>query len=339
MLKKEKYRISLYCLIFCFLFMTAFLPNLIYAGSKGKIKLADQGFDSIRTHNRIVGFILEHGYGYTPEYVFGETITTINGVARGDLDVHMEVWVQNVQKVFDEGISNGKFVDLGSNFPDSWQGWLVPNYVIEGDPKRGIKPSAPDLKSVNDMSKYWEVFKDPGDPTKGAFYSCIPGWACQEINELKFKAYGLDEHFNIIVPGSDAALSASMASAYKKGKPWFGYYWAPTWVLGKLDMTPLAEPEFDSKLWTKDKRYGCAYPSVNVNIIATASLPKRAPEVVEFLKNYETTLKLNNRMLAYKKDQGADAAETAIWFLNNHQNRWTEWVPADVAAKVKDALK
>jgi glycine betaine/proline transport system substrate-binding protein len=339
MLKNKINLRHLFCLIFCFLFITAFLPELIYAGSRGTIKIADQGFDSIRTHNRIVGFILENGYGYKPEYMFGETITTINGVARGDIDVHMEVWVQNVQKVFDEGISEGKFIDLGSNFPDSWQGWLVPTYVIKGDTKRGIKPMAPGLRSVMDMPKYWEVFKDPGDPSSGIFYSCIPGWACQEINELKFKAYGLDEYFNIIVPGSDAALSASMASAYKKGKSWFGYYWAPTWVLGKLDMTPLAEPEFDSKLWNKDKGYRCAYPSVNVHIIATASLPKRAPEVVEFLKHYETTLKLNNRMLAYKKDQDADAIETAIWFLKNYQNLWTEWVTAEVAAKVKDALK
>jgi glycine betaine/proline transport system substrate-binding protein len=313
-----------------------FFSGVVSAASKTLV-IADVNWDSVQVHNRIAGFIIEKGYGYKVEYIPGATITLFTGLVRGDIDIEMECWVENQQEAYDKGIAAGKIVDLGSNFPDSWQGWLVPTYVVKGDSKRGIKPMAPGLKSINDLAKYWELFKDPEDPSKGRFYSCIPGWECQKINEKKFKAYGLDKHYNIFLPGSDAALNGSMAAAYKKGQPWFGYYWAPTWVLGKLDMTPIEEPAFDKKVW--DTNYACAYPSVRVNIIVNSSLQERAPEIVEFLKNYETTQAMANKFLAYMQDNKANTEEAALWFLKNYEDLWSGWVPADVAKKVKASMR
>jgi glycine betaine/proline transport system substrate-binding protein len=229
------------------------------------------------------------------------------------------------------------FINLGSNFPNSVQGWYVPRYVVEGDEKRGIKATAPDLKSVFDLPKYWELFKDPEDPTKGRFHSCIPGWSCALVNEKKIKAYGIEKNYNIMQPGSGPALAASMETAYKRGKPWLGYYWAPTWVLGKLDMYQLEEPEFDKKLW--DTTQACAYPAVKCDILVHKSLPEKAPEVVAFLKNYETTLDINNKFLAYMQDNKATTDQAAAWFLKNYEDLWTGWVPADMVTKVKAVLK
>ena len=36
--------------------------------------------------------------------------------------------------------------------------------------------------------------------------------------------------------GSGETLATSIASAYADKKPWFGYYWAPTAILGKYPM-------------------------------------------------------------------------------------------------------
>jgi len=323
-------------MVFIMIVMVGLTPCAVFAG--GKVVFADQGFDSIRTHNRIAGFILKHGYGYEPEYMMAESLTVLPSLGRGDIDIFMECWVDNYQEAYDKIVKTGKALDLGANFPDSWQGWLVPTYVIKGDPARGIKPVAPDLKTVFDLKDYWKLFKDPEDPSKGAFISCIPGWGCQKVNNLKLQGYGLDEQFNHIVPGSDAALSGSMIAAYKKGLPWVGYYWAPTWVLGKLDMTPLEEPPYDKNLWNDKDKYACAYPSVKVNIVVSAMFNKRSPEVVEFLKKYETTLQLNNVMLAHMKDTNATAGQTAVWFLKTYDELWTQWVPAEVAKKVKASL-
>jgi glycine betaine/proline transport system substrate-binding protein len=307
------------------------------AAAPKKLVLADVGWDSVQVHNRIAGFILKHGYGYEVEYIPGETIPLFTGMARGDIDITMEVWVANSKEAYDKAMKAGQIIDLGSNFPDSWQGWLVPTYMIKGDSERGIKPMAPDLKSIKDLPKYWKLFKDPEDPSKGRFYNSLPGWECTKINSKKLKVYGLDKYYNDFITGSDAALNGSMAAAFKKGQPWFGYYWAPTWPLGKYDMTPIEEPPFDQEVW--DKNYGCAYPSVKVNIVVHKSLPQKAPDVVTFLKKYETTQAMANQFLAYMRDENADTQTAALWFLENYRDLWHDWVPSDVMEKVETALQ
>ena len=297
---------------------------------KESIIFADLGWESIQVHNRIAAFILENGYGYPPsEYIPGETIPGFLGLTRGDIDIDMECWVENQQEAYDKAIAAGEVVDLGTNFPDSWQGWLVPTYMIED----GLLPEG---ISIDDMPDYWELFKDPEDPSKGVFYSCIAGWECEKINEEKFKEYGLDECYNVFLPGSGAALAAVMVAAYEKHEPHFTYYWAPTWVLGKLNMTPVEEPPFDEEVW--EANHACAYPAVKVNIILNADFYDKNPEVVEFLTKYETTQAQNNKVLAYMQETEGSTEEAAIWFLKNYESVWTEWVPSDVADKVKAAL-
>lgn len=317
------------------------------AADKKPIIFADFGWDSVQVHNRIAATIIGKGMGYETRFVSGETImlnTALIAAKGGEApNINMETWTENWQKLYDEGLAKGKdpntdegFVHLGANFPNSLQGWWVPTYMVKGDAKRGIKATAPGLKSVFDLPKYWKLFKDPEDPSKGRFYSCIPGWSCKIVNDKKFDAYGLKKSFNIMEPGSDAALAASMVSAYKKGKPWLGYYWAPTWILGKLDMTMLEEPDYDQKIWDSTK--GCAYPAVKCDIIVYKKLPEWAPDVVEFLKKYETTLDINNKFLAYMQDNKASTEDAAKWFLKEYESLWTQWVSPDVAAKVKAAL-
>ncbi len=68
-------------------------------------------------------------------------------------------------------------------------------------------------------------------------------------------------------------------------------------------------------------------------------MPKKAPDVVEFLKKYETTQAMANNFLAFMEEKKADTDATAEWFLKENEDLWTGWVSADVAAKVKKALK
>ena len=326
----------------------ALMGAMTPASAKKTIVFADLGWDTVQVHNRIAAFIIEKGMGYPVKYVQGETVMLAKALieSKGDQapNVNMETWTENWQELYDEGLAKGKdpstdkgFVHLGANFPNSLQGWWVPRYVVEGDADRGIKPMAPGLKSVFDLPKYWKLFKDPEDPTKGRFHNCIPGWSCALVNEKKFDAYGIKDNYNIMQPGSGPALAASMETAYKRGKPWLGYYWAPTWVMGKLDMLQLEEPAYDKKIWDTTK--ACAFPAVKCDIIVHKNLPKEAPDVIEFLKNYETTMKINNTFLAYMQDNKADTEQAAMWFLKNYEDLWTNWIPADVVAKVKAAMK
>ena len=53
-------------------------------------------------------------------------------------------------------------------------------------------------------------------------------------------------HLNL---GSGGALDAAIAGAFAKKKPIFTYYWAPTGLMGKVDLVRLTEPKFDSDCW------------------------------------------------------------------------------------------
>lgn len=310
--------------------------------AKPTLVLADASWDSIKVHNQIAGFIIEHGYGYpAPEYTFGDTLPLLQGLSKGDVDIYMEIWADNIQEAWDAALADGSVKNLGPNLPDGPQGWWVPTYMITGDPERGIEPVAPDLKSVSDLPRYWELFKDREVPDKGRFYNSPPGWNITAINEAKIKTYGLEDTFNVFSSGSDPALVTSMVTAYEKGEPWLGYYWEPTWVMGKLDMTMLEEPAYDKAVWNDENNRGCACPPAQVLIGINSELETTAPELVEFLNNYSTTLAQNNDFLAYMNDYEGDNKEeaAAVYFLNTYPEVWKQWVPENVAANVDQALK
>ncbi len=306
--------------------------------AKKAIVFNDRSWDSIQVHNRIAGFILEYGYGYKVEYMFADSVASLTGLGNGDIDVLMEMWVQTNIDGYKKLTESGKMIDLGPNFTNAPSGWYVPTYMIKGDPKRGIEPVAPDLKTVKDLPRYWELFKDPEVPNKGRFYNNPSSWALTfEINETKIHAYGLDKYFNVFDSGSQMALVTTMVSAYESGKPWLGYFWEPTWVMGKLDMTRLGEPAHDPKHWVKGD-YGCAWAADNVAICVNSKLPETNPDVTLFLKKYKTSVALTSSILAYMKDSKGKPEDAAVWFLKEHPDVWKKWVPENIANRVGDAL-
>ena len=306
------------------------------AEGKNTVIFADAGWDSIRFHNDVAGFILEEGYGYKTDVVPGSTAATFSGFRKGDIDVYMEVWTDNLIDVYPEAIDAGDIKEVSINFDDNAQGLYVPTVIIEGDKEKGIEPLAPDLKSIKDLEKYWEIFEDQEEPSKGRIYGSPPGWNVDTIMQAKVETYGLDKTFNYFSPGSDTGLSASLASAAEKDQPWVGYYWEPTWVLGKYDMTLLEEDPYDEEKWQNG--YGSAFPPMPVTVCVYKDLEEDSPELVDFLSNYTTSSQITSDALAYMQDNDVETKEAAQWFLKEYEELWTSWVPADVAEKVKAAL-
>ncbi|MFP4067889.1 MAG: ABC transporter substrate-binding protein [Spirochaetaceae bacterium] len=295
-------------------------------GAPTTLTFSDMSWDSVRVHNRIVALILEHGYegNYEFDYPTGSTVALAQGLSQGDNHVIMESWHNNWPELWEEVTGSGDVLDLGSNFEGAPQGWYVPTYIIEGDPERDIEPSAPDLRSIDDLPEYWELFKDPENPDKGRIMVGPPGWAITETNEELMEETGLTEYYTAFLPGSDSALKGSMEAAFRRGEPWLGYHWEPTWIMGKLDMTRLED---------------VGLPTGEVHKIVHKSVEEQAPELVELLERYETNLDQNNAFLAQMQDNEWDYEQAAEWFLREHEDTWTEWVSEDVAERVRAAVR
>lgn len=301
----------------------------------GSIVFADVGWDSIKFHNAVAGYIAENAYSLKWSEVNGTTPIMHEALKKGDIDVHMEVWTTNLP-TYEADKAAGHFVETGLNFGDNAQGLYVPRYVIEGDPARGIEAAAPDLKHVRDLAKYKNVFVDEEQPEKGRIYGAISGWEVDMIMFNKVKYYGLDKDFNYFRPGSQAAMDAVFSTAYAKGEPVVGYYWEPTWLLGKYDMVLLEDEPYNPDTYMAGET---ECPSVPVMTAVSNKFAEKQPDYVEFLKKYRSSSALTSEGLAYMQDTGADYLETAKWFLQTHDELLNEWLPAEKADLVRSSLK
>lgn len=302
------------------------------------VMFAGLDWQSNAFHTEVARFILEQGYGCETDVLPGTTIPLLQGVAQGDVDIVMEVWKDNVTEVWNRGLRRRQVVEVGINFPDAVQGWYVPRYLVEGD-----DAVAPTLKTVDDLVAYKALFRDPEEPDKGRFYNCIAGWNCEVINSAKLGAYGLDEHFTNFRPGTGAALSAAIASAYVRQQPIVTYYWGPTWVLGKYDMVMLEEPGFDVEVFEAlasdpNPERATAYPVVEVAIGANRRFADEAPIIIQFLTNYKTNAALVSEALAYMEDTGGQPQDAALQFLRSRADLWSDWLDEPTRAKVNAAI-
>ena len=328
-------RLRVFCAVCVTLgFFMAFSSGAAAAAPK-KITFMDCQFDSQMVHNEIAKFIVENGFdGYSVEFVTGSPLLLWQAMLVGDIDVDIEEWPDNVG-TYDEDVARGDVIPLGILVPDSAQGIYVPRYVIEGDPERGIKPMAPDLKHVKDLPKYSHLFKDPDAPSRGRIFGGIPGWMSEKIMAQKYLFYKLNEGYNYCLVGNEAMMYASLVSAYNLGDPWVGYLYEPSWITGKLDMVMLEDEPYDPQLLHEGT---CAFPSQALTVCVGKHFPEKAPELLDFFKKYQTGRERINAALAYLEDTQESHTQTAIWFLKKHDFLLDEWLTPAQAKKVRDAL-
>lgn len=300
----------------------------------GHIVMADAGWDSIRLHNHVVGFIAENAFDLTWSEMTGSTPITYEAFKNGEIDVYTEFWTENVAP-YRGDVESGVILELGVNFNDNYQGIYVPRYVIEGDAARGIEPMAPNLRTVKDLLDYPDLFVDEEEPSKGRIYGGIPGWAVDEILYKKFMAYGFDDTFIYFRPGSDAALSAAIISAYDRGEPIAAYYWEPTWLMAQYDLVLLEDEPFDADRFLEGlTEFGAA----DVTVAARKGFDTEFPEFTEFLSNYSTSSAMTSAALLHMQVSGDDYLNSAKWFLREYDEYLDQWLTAEQAEAVRQAL-
>ena len=328
------------------LFASVLALGTTSANAECKARLGDFDWSSANIHTAIADFILTKGYGCKVEVTKGSTTPIMAAHYDKQLDVITEVWYDNIIANYEPHVEAGTIMNIGVNTPDSQQAFYVDKTTADKY----------NLKSVEDMKdpKIAALFKDPEDPSKGRMTSCISGWTCYTVNLVKQKEYGLDKFYTNFDPGSGGALDAAIAGAFAKKKPIFTYYWAPTGLMGKVDLVRLKEPKFSKKCWddmsavVEDiKANGpdaykpscaCEYRDMALTKSVLTEWAKAHPEETKFLEKYTVPTATVNKMLAFYEDESdGDMDLTAREYLKS-ESAWTKWVPADVAKKVKAAL-
>ncbi|WP_367989608.1 ABC transporter substrate-binding protein [Vibrio sp. NTOU-M3] len=312
----------------------------VYASDCGDVTIADMNWNSATLIANIDRFILEHGYGCDAELIPGDTMPTgTSMVEKGQPDVAPELWSNSLKDALDKGVAEKRLRYAGKALTDGGEeGFWVPAYLVK---------KYPEIKTIEGVKKHAKLFEHPEDPDQFAFYSCPAGWNCQISAGNLFRAMKLDESgFTVVDPGSSAGLSGSIAKAYERQEPWFGYYWAPTAVLGKYDMVKIDfgsgvdEAEFVNCTTQAECESPkvTMYPPSPVHTITTEKFATRAPEAYQYFTKRGFTNADMNQLLAWMEDNQADGEEAMHYFLEKYPQIWTQWLPEDVVKKVQQAL-
>ena len=238
-------------------------------------------------------------------------------------------------------MERGTILNLGVIYEDSSQVFVIPRWVAE----------TYEIETVFDMKDHWELFTDPENPSKGAFYNCIAGWHCAKINKAKLDAYGLGEYYNAVSPASSAAMDAALANPQKAHRPVFGYYWTPAPLMVTYDWFVLEEPPYSVECLEEVLRaadgdgappaaQACAYESIPIDKLVHAGLRDKAPDVFTMIDKMMVGLEPLNTTMAWAIENSAEDWErAAIYYLQNYEDRWRTWVTPDAHAKINAALE
>ena len=292
---------------------------------------------SVRLQTEIARYMVEHGYGYASEKVTGDSMSLFQGLRNGDIHLLMEVWSSGlssglIEEEWEAALFYRDILDLGTSLGNIWQSaFVIPAYLQEQNPG---------LDHVEDLKQeqYRSLFSTAETGGKARLMSCVVGWPCKEINRQQIEGYGLLDHVHIVNPDDEATLDKSLYDAYEDGDPWMGYQWGTSGPALLLDLVRLEEPAYSDECWSTDRT--CAYEDATILIGAHSSLSELAPDVVDFLEQWDFGADVHLRYATRWMDANPEASieEASLNWLANHVDTWSAWVTEDAAAAILATL-
>ncbi|SMC76891.1 glycine betaine ABC transporter substrate-binding protein [Primorskyibacter flagellatus] len=298
----------------------------------GEVSITEMTFASAIITTEISTFLMEQGYGCTVTRVPSDTIPALTSLAENEEpDIVTELWVNSAGEAYDKLKAEGVIEDMAQVLdPGGIEAWWIPTYLAD---------EHPELKTIQGIL-------DNPELVGNRFNNCPDGgWVCNIINHNIARAYGVeDAGIEIFDHGSGQTLAASLAAAYEAKEPWFGYYWEPTAIMGRFDMTMVDIGEANAELHESnlDPDFGnpqkTAYPPSLVYTVATTSFTEREPEVAKLISNISFSTDEMSALLAWQGENNASTEEAAVYFLQNNKDEWADWLNDDARQRLSKLL-
>ena len=298
----------------------------------GEVSITEMDWASSAIVTSIADFLMTQGYGCTVTRVPTTTVPAIASVAEtGQPDIVTELWT-SYTPVYFELRDAGKMVELSKVLSDGGiEAWWIPAYLAEAHPE---------------LTTLEGIRANPG-LVGGRFHDCPVGWGCDVTNLSNFDAAGLGEAgVERFQHGSGETLATSLAAAHSEEAPWFGYYWAPTSVLGRYPMVQVdMGAAFDADIHACNSSEDCAedavspYPTADVVTAVTTDFSEREPEIAEMLRNMSFTNEQMGAVLAWQDENGASNEEAAVHFLTTYPDTWSGWISEEARGKLSALLQ
>jgi glycine betaine/proline transport system substrate-binding protein len=281
-----------------------------------KFMIAD--WTSIGLQAEIMTLILRTS-GYNTKMVVADDSGRYPGFEAGDLHVSMETWQTTQLHNLQKSVATGKVLDMGETGLKGVEDWWYPLYMKEKC------PGLPDWKALKECA---ELFATADTAPKGRYIGGPVSWGDHDENLIK----ALDLPFEVIHPGTDAAMFAELKAAYERKAPVILWVWEPHWVGSLYDGEYVQFPKYEDGCFT-DPAWGpnpdltgdCGKPYGWVKKMAWAGGEKVWPCAYEMIRNYHMDNPTINKMLVEIDLNGRSEEEVAIEWLKNNEDVWKPW--------------
>jgi len=318
-----------------FMFATTALIGAIASAETamacGDVSITEMNWASAGIVTGVSKFLLEQGYACKVAVAPSNTVPAVASVAEtGKPDIVTELWLNAVPE-FKDLEAKGKVRTVGHVLSDGGvEGWWIPDYLAK---------EHPELTKIDAILAHPEL-------VGGKFNNCPEGWGCRVANDNLKVAYDFaGAGLQVFDHGSGETLAASIASAYANKEPWFGYYWAPTAVLGKYPMVKVDVGPVDAEAHVCNQTDGCAtpkrsdYPAAEVVTAVTTDFATREPAAVDLMSKISFTNAQMGEVLAWQEDNKASIDEAVVHFITTYPDVWSAWVSPEAKEKLAAFVK
>lgn len=231
--------------------------------------------------------------GYSVDLTSTGKSVIFSGLAQGDIDVSLEVWLPNGDAQYLKPYKES--IDVHDAWYNGAQDELVvPSYLTAID-------------TIGDLKDNAERFGYQGEPT---IFGIEPGSAIAGETEHAISAYDLPfRQLN----SSGPAMLASLEEAYRRKQPIAVTLWQPHWAYAQYDLKALEDPK---------QSYG---GGDDIKWMSTRGFAKQHAEVTAMLDAWHMTHdQLADLMLTIEKV--GDPGEGARQWIDAHQELVDEWL-------------
>lgn len=212
-------------------------------------------------------------------------------------------------------------------------GWFTQRWLVDANPE---------LRRIEDAAKRPELFA-VGATEKPKLHVCPAAWPCHADDMALAARLGLQDRFEIVVPASGDALTASLAEAWRTRRPWIGSYWTPSAAVAEHAMIRLKSGalEICAEAADGDGAATCRPPHQTTARVALypQALRRRAPETAAFLRRFATPPGAVLEALSWRARANADLTDAALHLLETQPDLWRSWLDASARQRFEPALQ
>ena len=260
-------------------------------GDENTITIGYIDWDEDVAVTNLAAILLEEELGYKVETTLSEVGPLYSGVATGDIDAFLDVWLPNTHASYWKQYQD-EVVDLGRWYEDTATlGIGVPDYA--------------EAQSIEDLNQYRDEFG-------GEIIGIEPGAGIMRIvEENAIPGYGLDYE---LVESSTPAMISQLEQALDAGEPIAFTAWKPHWMFTAFDIRYLEDPE------------GEMGGPEELSAITREGLEEDAPEAFQFLDNINFTEQQLGELELAIQEAGDPEAGARNWLEENREVA-ESWLP------------